>query len=98
MKSILLTVQELVAELRMSGEVDSTWYRKGIIPVQWICRMARFEVAKVRRAMEPNERGRVLRLNGKSESAERDRRRSPAARPAETPPFGKTGACIAAEE
>jgi len=53
--------------------------------------IARFDLAKVRWAMERNGRSRMLRLNGKSESAERDRRPRPAARP-EKPPFGKTGA------
>jgi len=48
--------------------------------------IARFDLAKVRWAMERNGRSRVLRLNGKSESAERDRRRRPAARLEETPP------------
>jgi hypothetical protein len=85
MKKDLLTVKELAAELRMSVKSIQRGYRKGDIPVQWMCRMARFDLAKVRRAMERNGRSRVLRLNRNSESAERDRRRQPAARPAKRP-------------
>jgi len=91
MKQELLTVKELAAELRMSLKSIQRAYRKEEIPVQWLGRMARFDLAKVRWAMEPNGRSRVLRLNGKSESAERDRRPRPAAR-TEKPPLGKTGA------
>jgi len=52
MKKDLLTVKELAAELRMSVKSIQRGYRKGDIPVQWMCRMARFDLAKVRRAME----------------------------------------------
>jgi len=44
-------VKELAAELRMSVKSIQRGYRKGDIPVQWMCRMARFDLAKVRRAM-----------------------------------------------
>jgi hypothetical protein len=91
MKKDLLTVKELAAELRMSVKSIQRGYRKGEIPVQWLCRMARFDLVKVRRAMERNGRGRVLRLNGKSESVERARRRLPAARPAKSPRTVKRG-------
>ena len=91
----LLTVKELAAELRMSIKTIQRAYRKGDIPVQWLCRMARFDLSQVRRAMERNGKGRVVRLNSKGEQDVRDRRQAPAARTAETPPFGKTGACIA---
>ena len=66
MKKDLLTVKELAAELRMSVKSIQRGYRKGDIPVQWMCRMARFDLAKVRRAMERNGRSRMLRLNSKS--------------------------------
>ena len=52
MKKELLTVKELAAELRMSVKSIQRGYRKGDMPVQWMCRMARFDLAKVRRAME----------------------------------------------
>ena len=85
MKKELLTVKELAAELRMSVKSIQRGYRSGEIPVEWMRRMARFDLTKVRRAMASNGRSRVLRLNSKSESAERDRRPRPAARTAKRP-------------
>ena len=84
-KKDLLTVKELAAELRMSVKSIQRGYRKGEIPVQFMCRMARFDLAKVRRAMERNGQRRMRRLNGNSERAERARRPRPAARPAQRP-------------
>ncbi len=52
MKKDLLTVKELAAELRMSPKSIQRAYRKEEIPVQWLGRMARFDLAKIRRAME----------------------------------------------
>jgi hypothetical protein len=69
MKKDLLTVKELAAELRMSPKSIQRAYRKEEIPVQWLGRMARFNLAKVQRAMERNGRSRMRRLNGKSGSA-----------------------------
>ena len=66
MKKELLTVKELAAELRMSLKSIQRAYRKGEIPVQWLGRMARFNLVKVQRAMERNGRSRMLRLNSKS--------------------------------
>ena len=66
MKKELLTVKELAAELRMSPKSIQRGYRKGDIPVQWMCRMARFDLAKIRRAMARNGRSRMRRLNGTS--------------------------------
>ena len=66
MKKELLTVKELAAELRMSAKSIQRAYRKGEIPVQWLGRMARFDLAKVGRAMARNGRSRMLRLNSKS--------------------------------
>ena len=64
-KKELLTVKELAAELRMSVKSIQRAYREGDIPVQWLRRMARFNLAKVQRAMERNGRSRMLRLNSK---------------------------------
>ncbi len=64
MKQDLLTVKELAAELRMSVKSIQRAYRKGEIPVEWLCRMARFNLDKVRRAMEQNGRERMGHLNG----------------------------------
>ena len=44
-------MKELTAELRMSSKSIQRAYRKEEIPVQWLGRMARFDLAKVQRAM-----------------------------------------------
>lgn len=66
MKKELLTVKELAAELRMSVKSIQRGYRSGEIPVEWMCRMARFDLTKVRRAMASNGRRRMRYLNGNS--------------------------------
>src|SRR5678815_2874526 len=85
MKKDTLTVQELAAELRMSPKSIQRAYRKEKIPVQWLGRMARFDLAEVRRAMERNGRSRTRRLNGTSipqgATAGQGRRRGPKKRP-----------------
>ncbi len=85
MKKDLLTVKELAAELRMSPKSIQRAYRKEEIPVQWLGRMARFDLAKVRRAMERNGRSRMRRLNGNSTpqgaTAGQGRRRAQQKRP-----------------
>lgn len=90
MKKDLLAVKELAAELRMNPKSIQRAYYKEEIPVQWLGRMARFNLAKVRRAMER------AKSHASSErhidTAGRDRRREPAARTAESPPVGDTGA------
>ena len=65
-KKELLTVKELAAELRMSVKTIQRAYREGDIPVQWLRRIARFNLAQVQRAMARNGRSRMLRLNTKS--------------------------------
>ena len=65
-KKELLTVKELAAELRMSVKSIQRAYREGDIPVQWLRRMARFNLAQVQRAMVRNGRSRMSRLNTKS--------------------------------
>ena len=81
MKKDVLTVKELAAELRMSPKSIQRAYRKEEIPVEWLGRMARFNLAKVRRAMERNGRSRMRRLNGNSgragATAGQGRRRAP---------------------
>ena len=62
MKKELLTVKELAAELRMSVKSIQRAYREGDIPVQWLRRMARFNLAQVQRAMARNGRTRMLSL------------------------------------
>ena len=85
MKRELLTVKELAAELRMSVKSIQRAYRQGEIPVQWLCRMARFDVDQVRLAMERNGRNRVQRFNDNSAQAARDCRQSPASRQENAP-------------
>jgi hypothetical protein len=61
-----LTAKELASQLRMSSRSLQRAYRKEEIPVQWLGRMARFDLAKVRRAMACNGRSLMHRLNGNS--------------------------------
>ena len=91
MNKELLTVKELAAELRMSVKSIQRGYRSGEIPVQWLRRMARFDLAKVQQAMERNGRSRVLRLNTMSEHAVRARRHAPTARSVTSPRLVKRG-------
>ena len=85
MKKDVLTVKELAAELRMSPKSIQRAYRKEEIPVEWLGRMARFNLAKVRRAMERNGRSRMRRLNGNATrqgaTAGQGRRRAQQKRP-----------------
>ena len=80
-KKELLTVKELAAELRMSVNSIQRAYRQGEIPVEWLRRMARFDLTQVRRAMKRNAQGRMLRLNNKASRqgaiAGQGRRRAP---------------------
>ena len=73
MKKELLTVKELAAELRMSLKSIQRAYRKEEIPVQWLGRMARFDLAKVRRAMERTEHS-PMQCDHFDESADRFKR------------------------
>jgi hypothetical protein len=50
----------------MSPKSIQRAYRKEEITVQWLGRMARFDLAKVQRAMARNGRSRMRRLNGGS--------------------------------
>jgi hypothetical protein len=74
MKEEFLTVKELAAELRMSPKSIQQTYRKEEIPVQWLGRMVRFNLAKIRLAMERNRRGCMRRLNGTSTQRQMARR------------------------
>ena len=67
-KKDLLTVKELAAELRMSPKSVQRAYRKEEIPVEWLGRMARFNLTQVRLAMVRNGRNRMRRLNSISAS------------------------------
>ena len=49
-------MKKLASELRMSMKSIQRAYRKGEIPVQWLGRIARFDLTQVRRAMVRNGR------------------------------------------
>ena len=102
MKKELLTVKELAAELRMSVKSIQRAYRTGEIPVQWLRRMARFNLAKVQRVMERNGRSRMRRLNGNSTPRRAigggSRRRAQQKRPRLVTRGQHGGACIAGEQ
>ena len=66
MKKDLLTVKESAAELRMSPKSIQRAYRKEKIPVEWLGRMALFDLAQVRRAMERKARATPNNLCTKS--------------------------------
>jgi len=85
MKPPRLSVKELAAFIGVSTDSIRRAYRNGEIPVQWLCRMARFDVDKVRLAMERNGQGRVRRLNVNTAQDERDCRQSPASRQENAP-------------
>jgi hypothetical protein len=86
-KKGLLTVKEQAAEFRMSPKSSQRAYSKEEIPMQllgsWLVSISQI----VQRAMAHNGRSRIRRY-----TAGRDRRPRPAARTAETPPDGNTGA------
>jgi len=69
MKKDLLTVKELAAELRMSPKSIQRADRKEEIPVQWLGRMARFNLAKVQWATEKKAQAMLnsQRTKGRSE-------------------------------
>ena len=93
-KKELLTVKELAAELRMSLKSIQRAYRKEEIPVEWLGRMARFDLAQVRRAMERNGTQWTKPHAPSQEfsvTTGRDRRPRPAARPANRPRSVKRG-------
>jgi hypothetical protein len=85
MKKDALTVKELAAELRMSPKSIQRAYRKEEIPVEWLGRMARFNLSEVRRAMKRNGQSPMRRLNGNSipqgATAGQGRRRAQQKRP-----------------
>ncbi len=75
----------------MSPKSIQRAYRREEIPVEWLGRMARFNLAKVRRAMKRNGRSRMRRLNGNSTQQGATVGPGRQSRP-EKPPFGDTGA------
>jgi excisionase family DNA binding protein len=57
MKNTWLTVDELAAVLKVSVKSIRRAYRKGQIPVERICRFVRFDLDRVKAAMQGNGKG-----------------------------------------
>ena len=86
MEQIWLTVDELAAVLKVSPKSIRRAYRKGEIPVDRFCRFVRFDLERVKAALQAKGMVRPLSSPRGSGTAQRDRRRQPAARAADQPP------------
>jgi hypothetical protein len=74
-------------ELKVSVKSIRRAYRKGEIPVDRFCRFVRFDLERVKEALQANGQGQSpFCLRKKPGTAQRDRRRQPAARAAAPPP------------
>ncbi|MEP7154011.1 MAG: helix-turn-helix domain-containing protein [Nitrospira sp.] len=95
MKRSWLTADELATELKVSVKSIRRAYRKGEIPVERICRFVRFDLERVKDAMQGNGQGpsRFSTLDKGQRSATGGASRRRAQRP--SPRLGKTGASIA---
>jgi hypothetical protein len=95
MKKTWLTIDELALELQVSVKSIRRAYRKGQIPVERICRFVRFDLNRVKAAMQGNGHGQTPfhpeKQGQRSATGGASRRR--AQRP--SPRLGKTGASIA---
>ena len=95
MKKSWLTVDELASALKVSVKSIRRAYRKGQIPVERICRFVRFDLERVKAAMQGNGQGQspfsTHQPGQRSATGGASRRR--AQRP--SPRLGKTGASIA---
>ena len=95
MKKTWLTIDELALELQVSVKSIRRAYRKGQIPVERICRFVRFDLDRVKAAMQGNGQGQspfASREQGqRSATGGASRRRAQRT----SPRLGKTGASIA---
>ncbi|MBS0160921.1 MAG: helix-turn-helix domain-containing protein [Nitrospira sp.] len=96
MEQTWLTVDELAAVLKVSPKSIRRAYRKGEIPVDRFCRFVRFDLERVKEALQANGHGPSLvvptRKQGqRSATGGASRRRAQRTRPR----LGKTGASIA---
>ena len=95
MKALLLTIDQLAAILQISVKSIRRAYRKGEIPVERICRFVRFDLERVKAAMQGNGQGHSpFSAQGpgqRSATGGASRRRAQRTRPR----LGKTGASIA---
>ncbi len=96
MEQIWLTVDELAAVLKVSPKSIRRAYRKGEIPVDRFCRFVRFDLERVKAALQTKGHGPSLLVSpskgGRRSATGGDRRRR--AQPT-SPRLGKTGASIA---
>ena|GEM_PF-732682 len=96
MEQTWLTVDELAAVLKVSPKSIRRAYRKGEIPVDRFCRFVRFDLERVKEALQAKGHG-LSFVSPKSKRAQRSatggasRRRAQPTRPR----LGKTGASIA---
>ncbi len=96
MEQTWLTVDELAAVLKVSPKSIRRAYRKGEIPVDRFCRFVRFDLERVKEALQAKGHRSSLLLPQKKEgqrSATGGASRRRAQRP--SPRLGKTGASIA---
>ena len=95
MEQTWLTVDELAAVLKVSPKSIRRAYRKGQIPVERICRFVRFDLDRVKAAMQGNGQGQSPFSTGsqgqRSATGGASRRRAQRT----SPRLGKTGASIA---
>jgi excisionase family DNA binding protein len=96
MEQTWLTVDELAAALKVSPKSIRRAYRKGEIPVDRFCRFVRFDLERVKEALQakghgPSLVGSTRKRGPRSAQGGASRRR--AQRP--SPRLGKTGASIA---
>ena len=96
MKKTWLTIDELALELQVSVKSIRRAYRKGQIPVERICRFVRFDLERVKEALQANGRWPSFaeaerKLGPRSATGGASRRRAQRPRPR----LGKTGASIA---
>jgi excisionase family DNA binding protein len=95
MEQIWLTVDELAAVLKVSPKSIRRAYRKGEIPVDRFCRFVRFDLERVKEALQGNGQGQspftTRTLGQRSATGGASRRRAQRPRPR----TGKTGASIA---
>ena len=96
MKKSWLTVDELAAELKVSVKSIRRAYRKGEIPVDRFCRFVRFDLERVKEALQAKGHGSSLfvpqkKRGQRSATGGASRRRAQRTRPR----LGKTGASIA---
>ena len=95
MEHTWLTVDELAAALKVNPKSIRRAYRKGEIPVDRFCRFVRFNLERVKEAMQGNGQGQspfsTQRQGRRSATGGASRRRAQRTRPR----LGKTGASIA---